>query len=287
MNYQLELLDAYKRYENSLKWLKDLNINGYNFQIDQPTINWKEIFDGKWLKDRIISVFGWPWYILENIATLYAMVNFFTIRFNVIVKFYNAFAIHKAIGKQVSLTRILLSGIFGIFSHTLTQLIADAQDTNKSSDDDNNSHETQNSNTEKKKLKFTMIHQPRSKSDIQITESPSLLDDDNDVYVDINYKHYNATIRRSKKGIQLKNTDHKSKPSVPTRKSSLEPLHQELLATINDKGSIRDQPLPKIPSLLPPHPLITPPPYQTRSSPEYSIKDRITRLLKRTKHQSI
>ena len=44
---QLGLLDAYKRYENSLKWLKDLNINGYNFQIDQPIINWKEIFDRK------------------------------------------------------------------------------------------------------------------------------------------------------------------------------------------------------------------------------------------------
>ena len=48
--------------------------------------------------------------------------------FNIILKFYNDFAIHKAIGKQVSLTRLLSSGIFGIFSHTLTQLIAEAQD---------------------------------------------------------------------------------------------------------------------------------------------------------------
>ena len=71
------------------------------------------------------------------------------------------------------------------------------------------------------------------------------------MYVNTNYKHYNATIRRSEKGIQLKNTDHQSKPSVPTLKSSLEPLHQELLATINDKGLIRDQPLPKIPPLSP------------------------------------
>ena len=125
---QLGPLDAYKRYEISLKRLKDLNINGYNFQIDQPTINWKEIFDGKWLKDQIITVFGWPWYILEKIAILYAMVNFLLFLFNVVIKFYNAFAIHKAFVKQVSLTRILLSGVFGIFSHTLTQLIAEAQD---------------------------------------------------------------------------------------------------------------------------------------------------------------
>ena len=109
---QLGLLDAYKRYENSLKWLKDLKINGYNFQIDQPTIKWKEKFDGKGLKHQIKTVFGWPLYILEKIAILYAMGNFLLIIFNVIINFYNAFAIHKAIGKQVSLTRILLSGIF-------------------------------------------------------------------------------------------------------------------------------------------------------------------------------
>ena len=155
---QLGLLDAYKRYENSLKWQKDLNIKGYNFQIDQPTVNWKEIFDGKWLKDQIKTVFGWPCYILEKIAILYAMVNFLLFLLNIIIKFHNAFAIQKAIGKQVSLTRILLSGKFEIFSHTLTQLIAEAQDSDNSSDDDNNSHEAQNNNTERNKPKITMKH---------------------------------------------------------------------------------------------------------------------------------
>ena len=155
------------------------------------------------------------------------MVNFLLFVFNVIIKFYNAFAIHKAIGKQVSLTRILLSGIFGIFSHTLTQLIAEAQDTDNSSDDDNNSHGTQNSNTEKKKVKVTMKHQPRTKSNIQITKSTFVLDDVNDVYVDNNYKHYNATIRRSKKSIQLivesntvdtgvQTNTHSSRPQSPS-----------------------------------------------------------------------
>ena len=113
-----------------------------------------------------------------------------------------------------------------------------------------------------------MKHQTRTKSDIQIIESPFVIDDDKDIYVDTNYKQYNATIRRSKKGIQFKNTNHKNKPSIPTPKSSLELLQKELLATIHDKGSIRDQPLPKIPPLLPPPPLITPTPYQTPSAPE-------------------
>ena len=63
---QLGLLATYKNYEKTLKWLKDLNIKGYNFQIDQSRFNWKEIIDGEWLKDQVISIFGWPWYILQK-----------------------------------------------------------------------------------------------------------------------------------------------------------------------------------------------------------------------------
>ena len=52
---QLGLLQTYKNYKKSLKWLRDLNINGYNFQIDQPSVNWKEISDGAWLKEQILT----------------------------------------------------------------------------------------------------------------------------------------------------------------------------------------------------------------------------------------
>ena len=66
------------------------------------------------------------------------MILFIT---NHIIKFYNAFAIHKAIGKQASITKILLTGIFGRFSQTLTQLVAQIQEEDiDNSSDDNNSH---------------------------------------------------------------------------------------------------------------------------------------------------
>ena len=66
------------------------------------------------------------------------MILFITI---LVIKFYNAFAIHKAIGKQASITKILLTGIFRIFSQTLTQLVAQIQEENIDNDsDDNNSH---------------------------------------------------------------------------------------------------------------------------------------------------
>ena len=88
------------------------------------------------------------------------MANFLLFVFNVIIKFYNAFAINKAIGKQVSLTRILLSGVFGIFSHTLTQLLAEAQETDNSSyDDDNTSHHNRDNSPRKKEQKIKMQNQ--------------------------------------------------------------------------------------------------------------------------------
>ena len=67
-----------------------------------------------------------------------SMILFIT---NLVIKFSNAFAIHKAIGKQASITKILLTGIFGIFSQTLTQLVAQIQEEDIDNDsDDKNSN---------------------------------------------------------------------------------------------------------------------------------------------------
>ena len=55
---------------------------------------------------------------------------------NLVIKFNNVFAIHKAIGKRASITKILLTGIFGIFSQTLTQLVAQIQEENIDNDSD-------------------------------------------------------------------------------------------------------------------------------------------------------
>ena len=56
---------------------------------------------------------------------------------NLIIKFFNAFAIHKAIGKQAIITKILLTGIFGIFSQSLTQLVSQTKEDENIYSDDN------------------------------------------------------------------------------------------------------------------------------------------------------
>ena len=230
---QLGLLQTYKKYEQSLKWLRDLNINGYNFQIDQPSVNRKEIFDGAWLKEQILTIFGWPWYILEKMAIIYDMISMILFITNLVIKFYNAFAIHKAIGKQASITKLLLTGIFGIFSQTLTQLVAQIREENIHNDSDDNNSFYGNLNTQPRKNKpnFRRHSTEVTTSTHNNNELPT------EVYVDTNYKHYNTTIRRTENGLQLRtleSTKKTQKPPLPERKYKPEPFKIEPLETIKE-----------------------------------------------------
>ena len=58
------------------------------------------------------------------------------------------FAIQKAIGKQASLTKILLIRIFAVFSKILTQLAAQIQkdEENYNNDNDDNDDDNRNNN---------------------------------------------------------------------------------------------------------------------------------------------
>ena len=171
------------------------------------------------------------------------MILFIT---NLIIKFYNAFAIHNAIGKQASITKILLTGKFGIFSQTLTQLVAQIQEKEENSHDSDENY-THYGNQPRKKHSFR-----RHSTDITHTTDYADNDKPEEVYVDTNYKHYNTTIRRTKNGLQLRTTNSsskKQKPPLPERKYKQEPLRVEPLKTISENKL----------QTLPPQ-LITPPP---------------------------
>ena len=136
-----------------------------------------------------------------------SMVLFIT---NSNIKFYNAFAIHKAIGKQASITKILLTGILGIFSQTLIQLVAQIQE------EDENSHDSDENNTHYGNHKLKKKHTFRRHS-TDITHTTDYADNDKpgEIYVDTNYKHYNTTIRRTDKGLQIRTTSSPSKNQKP------------------------------------------------------------------------
>ena len=184
-------------------------------------------------------------------AIIYAMMSMILFVTNLIIKFYNAFAIHKAIGKQASITKVLLTGIFGIFSQTLTQLVAQIQeeDTDNNNDDNNSHYGNRHNNSQ--------IHNHHFRR--HSTEIPTLTrrDKPTENYVDTNYKHYNTTISRTEHGLQIRTLESptkKQRPPLPERKHKT-----ETLTTIKES---KNHPLPPIPPQL-----ITPPPaYQRLSS---------------------
>ena len=181
-------------------------------------------------------------------AIIYAMISMILFITNLIIKFYNAFAIHKAIRKQASITKILLTRIFGIFSQTITQLVAQIQVENlHDHSDDNNSHYGNlNNKTRKSRPNF------RGHSAEVTTSNHNNNEILTEMYVDTNYKLYNTTIRRTESGLQLRTlepTKKIQKPPLPERKYKPEPFKLEPLETIKEN---------KPPSILPQ--LITPPP---------------------------
>ena len=148
-----------------------------------------------------------------------SMILFIT---NLIIKFYNAFAIHKAIGKQASITKILPTGIFGIFSQKLTQLVAQIQEEEESSHESDENYTHYGNHKPRKKHTFR-----RQSTDITHTTDYTDNDKPAEIYVDTNNKHYNTTIRRTEKGLQLRSTNSspkKQKPPLQERKFKQEPL---------------------------------------------------------------
>ena len=118
-------------------------------------------------------------------AILYAMLIMLLLIANLIKKFYNAFAIHRAIGKQASITKILLTEKFGIFSQTLTQFVAQIQeDENNYSDRNNTNNDNKNYRPRKTKKKFR-----RHSTDLPHIIYHNDNDEPTDIYVDTNYKH--------------------------------------------------------------------------------------------------
>ena len=118
-------------------------------------------------------------------AIIYAMISMILFITNLIIKFYNGFAIHKAIGKQASITKILLTGIFGIFSQTLTQLVAQIQEEHDDSDDNNSHYGNLNNKTRKSRPNFRRHSAEVTTSNHNNNEIPT------EMYVDTNYKHNN------------------------------------------------------------------------------------------------
>ena len=103
----------YSGYFKDIKTCIYLNGEKYRPQ-DISEIN---VFSFVNLKNELFSSLGWPYYILERLTILYAMLNFIGFLFSLLKGIYNPCAIHTQVNRQASVARILFAGFFGIFPH--------------------------------------------------------------------------------------------------------------------------------------------------------------------------
>ena len=104
-----------KDYSGYFKEIKKfIYLNGENYRPqDISPIN---IFSFVNLKNKLLAVLGWPYYILERLTILYARLNFLGILFSLVKGIYNTCAIPTQVNEQASIARIRFAGVFGIFS---------------------------------------------------------------------------------------------------------------------------------------------------------------------------
>ena len=101
-------------YSRYFKDLKDyIYLNGEKYR--PPDVSPINIFNFVNFKNEILAFLGWPYYILEKLTTLNAMVNYFGFLFSLLNEIYFICAIHTQVNKQASVARILFAGFFGIF----------------------------------------------------------------------------------------------------------------------------------------------------------------------------
>ena len=110
-------------YSGCFKDIKDyLYLNGEKHRPQD--IN---IFSFLNLKNELLAFLGWPYFVLERLTILYAMLNFLGFLFSLLKGIYNTCAIHTQVNKQASVARMLFAGFFGIFSSSINKILLDAQ----------------------------------------------------------------------------------------------------------------------------------------------------------------
>ena len=116
---------GYSGYFQDIKDYIYLNGEKYRPQDISPI----KVFSFVTLKNEILALLGWPYYILERLTILNAMINFIGFLFSLLKGIYNTCAIHTQKNLQPSIARILFAGFFGIFSISINKILRDTQKT--------------------------------------------------------------------------------------------------------------------------------------------------------------
>ena len=102
-------------------YVNKLFVNGKEFTIRR--LDWQDLINGSYLKESLIGIFGYPWYVLKEIAIIWTVFNLLQFIFGLFRNAINAYNLKELVGSNITLAKIITSGFFGIFSQTIFHVL--------------------------------------------------------------------------------------------------------------------------------------------------------------------
>ena len=71
------------------KYFNKLFINGKEFTLRR--LDWRDLINDNYLKESLIEIFEYPWYVLKEIAIIWTVINFLQCLFSLFCSAFNTY----------------------------------------------------------------------------------------------------------------------------------------------------------------------------------------------------
>ena len=93
-------------------YFNNLFINGKGFTLRR--LDWRYLIKGNYLKESLIGIFGYPWYVLEEITIIWTVFTFLQCFFGLFRSASNTHNLKPLLGPNITLAKIITSGFFRV-----------------------------------------------------------------------------------------------------------------------------------------------------------------------------
>ena len=76
-----------------------------------------------YIKESRIAIFGYPWYVLKEIAIIWTVFNFLKCLFGLFRSAFNTLNQKSLLEPNIILDKIITSGFFGVFSQKMFHVL--------------------------------------------------------------------------------------------------------------------------------------------------------------------
>ena len=101
--------------------INKLFINGNDFTLCR--LDWRDLINGNCLKESLIGIFGYSWHVLKENAIIWFVLSFLQCNFGLFRRAFNAYNLKALLAPNITLAKIITSGLFGVFSQTIFHVL--------------------------------------------------------------------------------------------------------------------------------------------------------------------